>query len=67
MLLKISDDTVIKITTDKFAAYKNALDKVFNEITYYYLQIVKKRYRKKLITVKKFFVKGSSENFQPVR
>jgi len=63
MLLKVRDDTVIKITTDKFASYKNASDKVFNEITYYYLQIVKKRYRKKLITVKKFFVKGSSDNF----
>jgi IS1 family transposase len=63
MLLKISDDTVIKITTDKFAAYKNALGKVFYNITYYYLQIAKRRYRKKLITVKKFFVKGASENF----
>lgn len=63
MLLNIRDDTVIKITTDKFAAYKNALDKVFNDITYYYLQIVKRRYRKKIITVKKFFVKGTYENF----
>lgn len=63
MLLKVRDDTIIKITTDKFAAYKNALEKVFNEINYYYLQIVKKRYRKKLITVKKFFVKGTSEDF----
>ncbi len=63
MLLKIRDDTVIKVTTDKFAAYKNALEKVFNDITYYYLQIVKRRYRKKFITVKKFFVKGYSENF----
>lgn len=63
MLLKISDDTVIKVTTDKLAAYKNALGKVFKEVNYYYLQIVKKRYRKKLVTVKKFFVKGSSEDF----
>lgn len=63
ILLKDNDDTVIKITTDKFAAYKNALEKVFNDITYYYLQIVKKRYRKKLITVKKNFIKGNSENF----
>jgi IS1 family transposase len=33
---------VLKITTDKLAAYKNALSKHFVEIPYYYLQIVKK-------------------------
>jgi len=33
----------LKITTDKLAAYKNALQSVFTDIDSVYLQIVKKR------------------------
>ncbi|MDD5320837.1 MAG: hypothetical protein PHD43_09550 [Methylococcales bacterium] len=33
----------LKITTDKLAAYNNALQSVFTDIDYVYLQIVKKR------------------------
>ena len=31
MVLKISDDIIIKVTTDELAAYKNALGKVLKE------------------------------------
>jgi IS1 family transposase len=56
-------DKPLKITTDKLAAYKNALEKQFNGISYVYLQIVKQRLHKRLITVKKCFVKGTAEDF----
>jgi len=54
---------VFKVTTDKLAAYKNALAKHFLEIPYHYLQIVKKRYKRRLVTVKKEFVKGTEMDF----
>jgi len=54
---------VLKVTTDKLAAYKNALAKHFINIPYHYLQIVKKRYKRRLVTVKKEFVKGTEKNF----
>ena len=56
-------DRPLKITTDKLAAYKNALESVLNDTVYVYLQIVKQRINKRLITVKKCFVKGSSADF----
>jgi len=39
----------------------NGIDFIY--IPYHYLQIVKKRYKRKLVTVKKDFVKGSEKNF----
>jgi len=54
----------LKITTDKLSAYKNALESVFNDINYVYLQIVKKRVKMRLVTVKKCFVKGSEADFK---
>ncbi|EDN66811.1 conserved hypothetical protein [Beggiatoa sp. PS] len=33
------------------------------EIKYHYLQIVKRRFKRRLVTVKKDFVKGSEKNF----
>jgi IS1 family transposase/DNA-binding CsgD family transcriptional regulator len=54
----------LKITTDKLAAYKNALQSVFNDIEYVYLQIVKKRVKMRLVTVKKCFVKGTAADFK---
>lgn len=55
---------VLKITTDKLAAYKNAIEHYFNDLPHVYMQVVKKRYKKKLITVKKEFVQGSEEDFK---
>ena len=54
----------LKITTDKLAAYKYALQSVFADIDYVYLQIVKKRIKMRLITVKKCFVKGTEADFK---
>ncbi len=62
-LSKWSPEDLIKITTDKLAAYKNALSKQFNSRNYVDLQIVKKRFKRKLKTVKKCFVKGSEKDF----
>jgi IS1 family transposase len=62
-LLKKHPSQILKITTDKLAAYKNALEKQFGDIPYVYLQIVKQRFKRKLKTVKKFFVKGKAEDF----
>jgi IS1 family transposase len=53
----------LKITTDKLAAYKNALKKHFVNIKYHYLQIVKQRFKRRLVTVKKCFVKGTKTDF----
>ena len=52
-----------KITTDKLAAYKNAIESVLGNSNYVYLQIVKKRIKMRLITVKKNFVKGTKADF----
>ena len=54
----------LKITTDKLAAYKNALQSVFTDIDYVYLQIVKKSVKMRLVTVKKCFVKGTAADFK---
>ena len=60
---KWCDDHVLKVTTDKLAAYKNALAKFMGGVKYCYLQIVKRRVKRRLVTVKKFFVKGSEKDF----
>jgi IS1 family transposase len=54
----------LKITTDKLAAYNNALQSVLNDTAYVYLQIVKKRVKMRLVTVKKCFVKGAEADFK---
>ena len=54
----------LKVTTDKLAAYKNALQTVFKDRDYVYLQIVKKRIKMRLVTVKKCFVKGTRDDFK---
>ncbi len=54
---------VLKVTTDKLAAYKNALSKQLDSSSYVYLQIVKKRFKRRLKTVKKCWVKGTEEDF----
>ena len=59
------------MTTDKLAAYEKAIApvprfaiaKYFNKIGYAYLQIVKQRRKKRLITVKKRIVKGKETDF----
>jgi IS1 family transposase/DNA-binding CsgD family transcriptional regulator len=61
---KASRAAPLKISTDKLAAYKNALQSVFTDIEYVYLQIVKKRIKMRLVTVKKFFVKGTAADFK---
>ena len=54
---------VLKITTDKRAAYKYALKKPLVGIKYHYRQIVKRRFKRRLVTVTKGFVKGSEAEF----
>lgn len=61
--LKGSKDTVLKITTDKLAAYQNAIETVLSDVTHVYMQVVKRRKNKRLVTVKKCFVKGSETDF----
>ena len=60
---KWSNNRTLKITTDKLKAYQNAIELYFADIKYVYLQIVKKRVRRVLKTVKKSFIKGSSADF----
>jgi hypothetical protein len=50
--LKGSKDTVLKITTDKLAAYQNAIKTVFSDVAHVYMQVVKRRKNKRLVTVK---------------
>ncbi len=54
---------VLKVTTDKLAAYKNARAQQFTDIFYVYLQIVKCRFKRRWVTVKKEFVIGKSTAF----
>lgn len=59
-----SSDTILRVTTDKLSAYKNALQTYMaGTIPYVYLQIVKTRVKRRLVTVKKFFVRGASQDF----
>ncbi len=62
-LCRWESQTLLKITTDKLAAYKNALLKQMKSINYVYLQIVKKRVKRRLKTVSKLWVKGSDKDF----
>ncbi len=54
---------LLLITTDKLAAYEKAIANNLNKIHYAYLQIVKQRRNKRLVTVKKRIVKGKEINF----
>ena len=56
-------DNTLKVATDKLAAYKNALENIMSDIPYAYLQIVKRRIKRLLVTVKKYFVKGTAKDF----
>ncbi|OQW90381.1 MAG: hypothetical protein BWK79_20080 [Beggiatoa sp. IS2] len=58
-----SQKRVLRLTTDKFAAYQRVIAAVFFDIPYRYLQIVKRRVKMKLATVNKVFVKGTSRAF----
>lgn len=51
------------MTTDKLAAYEQAIANYFNNVRYAYLQIVKQRRKRRLITVKKKIVKGFETDF----
>lgn len=62
LMILIPLGTNIKFTTDKLAAYVHAIEEHFSG-KYAYLQIVKKRYKKILRTVKKVFIKGNKDDF----
>ncbi|HLP92170.1 MAG TPA: IS1 family transposase [Nostocaceae cyanobacterium] len=62
-LIRGNPNQILRITTDKLAAYKNALEKQLKDINYSYLQIVKRKVKRKLKTVSKFWVKGSEFDF----
>ena len=51
------------VTTDKLAAYEKAIANSFQNVRYAYLQIVKKRQKRRLVTVKKRIVKGKETDF----
>ena len=51
------------VTTDKLAAYEKAIANYFQNLRYAYLQIVKQRRKKRLVTVKKRIVKGQETDF----
>ena len=57
-LKPFSADKPLKISTDKLAAYKNALQSVATESPYGYLQIVKRLINKRLVTVKGVLLKA---------
>ncbi len=60
---KQGNDHILKVTADKSAAYKNALTNIMGDIHYAYLLIVKRRVKRRLVTVKKVFVKGTAKDF----
>lgn len=51
------------VTTDKLAAYEKAIANCLKKVRYAYLQIVKKRRKRKLVTVKKRIVRGKENDF----
>ncbi len=51
------------MTTDKLAAYEKAIANCFQKVRYAYLQIVKQRRKRRLVTVKKRIVKGKETDF----
>ena len=46
---KWGDTHILKVTSDKSAAYKNALADIMGDIQYAYLQIVKRRVKRRLV------------------
>lgn len=63
VLPDFSQEKPLLVTTDKLAAYRHALANILKDKVYAYLQIVKKRFKRKLKTVEKLFVKGTAANF----
>ena len=51
------------VTTDKLAAYEKAIANYFQNVRYAYLQIVKQRRKRRLVTVKKRIVQGKETDF----
>jgi IS1 family transposase len=51
------------VTTDKLAAYEREIANCFEKVHYAYLQIVKQRRKKRLVTVKKRIVNGKETDF----
>ncbi len=51
------------VTTDKLAAYEKAIANYFGKVRYAYLQIVKQRRKRRLVTVKQRVVKGKASDF----
>ena len=62
-LLDSAKCRLLRITTDKFAGYERAILHYFKDRKFVYLQIVKKRVKRRLKTVKKHFVQGTEEDF----
>ena len=54
---------LLRMSTDKLKAYQNAIEFHFIDLKYVYLQIVKKRVKRILITVKKAFIQGTDTDF----
>ena len=52
------------VTTDKLAAYEKAIANCFEKVRYAYLQIVKQRRKRRLVTVKQRIVKGQETDFR---
>ena len=53
------------VTTDKLTAYEQAIAQCFRHVRYAYLQIVKQRRKRRLVTVKQRLVKGKESDFPP--
>ncbi len=51
------------VTTDKLTAYEKAIAFSLKQVRYAYLQIVKQRRKKRLVTVKQRLVKGKETDF----
>lgn len=59
-----SKHRLLRITTDKLAAYTHAISTYFQEdVRYVYLQIVKQRVKRRLKTVSKAFIQGGQDDF----
>ena len=53
------------VTTDKLAAYEKAIVQRFRHVHYAYLQIVKQRRKRRLVTFKQRLVTGKESDFPP--
>ena len=56
-------ENFLLVTTDKLAAYEKAIAQGFEKVRYAYLQIVKQRRKRRLVTVKQRIVKGKPTDF----